>query len=191
MMEFLNQWWDALNFDLQIFYAVAIVSLIVLFFQTLLSLVFGFEEGIDASNLGDHDSGLGIFTVRGVTAFFTGFGWTGVICTKLGLSLPVSVLLAILVGASLMSSLFLMMRAFLKLQSNGNLDYAQSIGQIATVYVTIPPSMKAGGQVQTLLQSRLTMAEAFQKGDIPILPGTKVRIMELISPSTLVVEALS
>lgn len=79
MPDFLNNWWENLNFELQIFYAIAIISLVALFFQIVLSLFFGMEHGADMPDVADHDSGMGIFTVRGVTAFFTGFGWTGVV----------------------------------------------------------------------------------------------------------------
>ena len=34
----------------------------------------GMDDG--GMDVGDHDSGMGIFSIRGVTAFFTGFGWT-------------------------------------------------------------------------------------------------------------------
>jgi hypothetical protein len=79
MVNFIQSWWDALNFDLQIFYGIAIIALIVLSFQMILTLFFGMDDGTDAFDIGQHDSGMGIFSVRGITAFFTGFGWTGVI----------------------------------------------------------------------------------------------------------------
>ena len=190
MSEFLNNWWENLNFDLQMFYAIAIISLVALVFQMLLSLVFGMDHGADVASVGDHDSGMGIFSVRGVTAFFTGFGWTGVVCTKQGLGLPLTLVIALVVGGGLMISIFLMMRGFMRLQSSGNIDYGNAVGQLGTVYVTIPPVQRAGGQVETMIQGRLVTTEALQKGSQPLQPGTKVKVVERIGSSTLIVEPL-
>lgn len=190
MPDFLNNWWENLNFELQIFYAIAIIALIALFFQVIMSVVFGMEHGADVANVGDHDSGMGIFSVRGVTAFFTGFGWTGVVCTNQGLGLPVTLAIAFVVGSGLMIAIFLMMRAFMRLQSNGNIDYGNAVGQLGTVYVTIPPVQRSGGQVETMIQGRLVTAEALQKGSQPLQPGTKVNVVARIGSSTLIVEPL-
>ena len=190
MPDFLNNWWENLNFELQIFYAIAVIALIALFFQVIMSVVFGMEHGADVANVGDHDSGMGIFTVRGVTAFFTGFGWTGVVCTNQGLGLPVTLAIAFVVGSGLMIAIFLMMRAFMRLQSNGNIDYGNAVGQLGTVYVTIPPVQRSGGQVETMIQGRLVTVEALQKGSQPLQPGTKVNVVARIGSSTLIVEPL-
>lgn len=61
MSDFLNNWWEALNFELQIFYGIAIISLVALIFQIILSVVFGMDDGVDTASVGDHDSGMGIF----------------------------------------------------------------------------------------------------------------------------------
>lgn len=190
MPDFLNSWWEALNFELQMFYAVALIALVALFFQIILSVVFGMEHGADVPDVGNHDSGMGIFSVRGVTAFFTGFGWTGVVCTKQGIALPITLAIALAVGGVLMIGIFVMMRSFMRLQSNGNLDYANAVGQLATVYVTIPPVQRSGGQVETMIQGRLVTAEALQKGSQPLQPGTKVKVVARIGTSTLIVEPL-
>ena len=190
MPDFLNNWWENLNFELQIFYGIAIVSLVALFFQVIMSVVFGMEHGADVPDVGDHDSGMGIFSVRGVTAFFTGFGWTGVVCTKQGIGLPVTLAIAFAVGSGLMIGIFLMMRAFMRLQSDGNIDYGNAVGQLGTVYVTIPPGQRSGGQVETMIQGRLVTAEALQKGSHSLHPGTKVKVVERIGSSTLIVEPL-
>jgi membrane-bound ClpP family serine protease len=190
MVNFIQSWWDALNFDLQIFYGIAILALIVLCFQMIMTLFFGMDDASGGFDIADHDSGMGIFSVRGITAFFTGFGWTGVICIKGGLALIPTVAIAFGVGFSLMLIIYLMMRSLMRLQSNGKLDYSSAIGQIATVYVTISPVQRAGGQVEVMIQGRLTTAEALQKGSQPLAPGTKVKVVDKIGSSTLIVEPL-
>jgi membrane protein implicated in regulation of membrane protease activity len=190
-MQILQMWWDSLNFELQCFYGIAIVSLFSLFIQMILSLFMGLGDEAGALGAGDHASGLSIFSVRSVTAFFVGFGWTGVICTKAGYGLPLTLVLSVFAGALLMAAIIFMMLSFIRLQSSGTLDYANAVGQIGTVYVTVPPGQRSGGQVEALIQGRFVIAEALHRGAEPISPGTKVRVVEKIGASTLVIEPLA
>lgn len=173
------------------FYGIAIISLASLVIQIVLSLFMGMDDGLGDIGHADHSSGLSIFSIRGVTAFFLGFGWTGVICTKAGMGLPLTLVLAVVVGGVLMLAIFLLMLCFLRMQSSGTLNYDNAVGQTGTVYVTIPPGRKSGGQVETMIQGRLVTAEALQTGDDALAPGTKVRVIEKIGSSTLIVEALN
>lgn len=188
MNEFVTGWWDSLNFGLQVFYGIAIISLCSLTIQILLSLFAGMDDGLGDSG---HGSGLSIFSIRGVTAFFLGFGWTGVICTKAGMNLPLTLVLAVVAGTALMMAIFLLMMSFLRMQSSGTLDYGNAVGQMATVYVTIPPGLKTGGQIETMIQGRLVTAEALQRGEETLAPGTKVKVVERIGTSTLIVEPIN
>jgi hypothetical protein len=62
---------------------------------------------------------------------------------------------------------------------------------MGTVYVTIPPAQKSGGQIETMIQGRLVTTEALQKGDEALAPGTKVKVIEKIGTSTLIVEPIN
>lgn len=194
MPDFINNWWDALNFDLQVFYGIAIVALAALILQLVLTAFTGMDDlgagDMDVGSFHEHDSGMSIFSVRGVTAFFIGFGWMGVILTKRGFGLPMTLLISLAVGVALMIAIYLMMRSFMRLQSSGTLDYGNAVGQMGTVYLTIPPVQRAGGQIETMIQGRLVTAEALQKGTHPLKPGTKVKVVERIGSSTLIVEPL-
>lgn len=186
-------WWQGLNLELQIFYGIGVIALIALVIQFLLLGIGGVDEVGDfgdAGGLSDHGSGLGIFSFRGITAFFLGFGWTGAIALKSGLSVAVAIVLGFLVGTVLMIAFFLLMRSMMRLQSSGTLDYRNAVGEVATVYVTVPGSGKGGGQVEVMIQGRLSVAEALHRGESPIVPGTKVRVVEMLGRSTLVVEPL-
>ena len=192
MPEFITAWWDGLNFELQIFYGIAIISTFVLVIQLVLTMFVGLDGDMDFDSGDfdsvDHDSGLGIFSFRGINAFFVGFGWTGAVCILRGLSLPVSTVLALVVGLALMMLIFVMMRSMMRLQASGTLDYGNAVGQMGTVYVTIPPADSGSGQVETMIQGRLVTAEAIQRGDAAMKPGSKVKVVERIGTSTLVVE---
>ena len=190
ILAMMELWWQALNLELQIFYGIGILSLFALAFQMAMLLFGGFDDHGDFSDVGDHASGLGIFSFRGITAFFLGFGWSGVIALKAGHSLGVAILVGLLTGGVLMLGIFALMRSMMRLQSSGSLDYVNAVGEVATVYVTIPADQRGGGQIEVMLQGRLITAEALQKGTTTLSPGAKVRVIDLIGRSTLVVEAL-
>lgn len=191
----MENWWDALSLERQIFYAIGIVALFGLGLQIVIALAGGGEDHHDFSggggHLDDHNSGLGLFSVRGITAFFLGFGWSGAIALKAGYPLLAAIAVGFLVGGLLMGGIFLLLRTLLKFQSSGSLCYSNAIGEIATVYTTVPGNSKAGGQVEVMIQSRLITVEALHKGSASIPPGTKVKVTELLGNSALVVEPLA
>ncbi len=187
----MESWWDTLNVELRIFYGIGILSLFSLALQVVMALFSGLGHdhemtGHDA----DHSSGLGLFSIRGITAFFLGFGWTGVIALKAGWGLLGAIAAGIFVGFGLMVAIFFLLRTLLGLQSSGTLNYQNAVGLIGTAYTTIPADQKAGGQVEVLFQGRLTMAEALYRGQQPITPGTKVKIIDKMGHATLMVEPL-
>lgn len=183
-------WWQDLNLELQVFYGIAILSLFALVIQMAMLLFGGVDDVADFSDAGEHGSGLGIFSFRGITGFFLGFGWSGVIALKAGHSLGFAIGVGVLVGGLVMVGIFVLMKSMMRLQSSGSLDYANAVGEVATVYVTIPSDQRGGGQVEVMIQGRLITADALQKASASLSPGTKVRVIEMVGRSTLVVEPL-
>lgn len=183
-------WWDALQLEKQIFYGIGLISLALVIIQLFLSVIGAGIEHFDLPGSGEHGSGLGVLSIRSVTAFFLGFGWTGVICLNNGLSLPIAIAAAFAAGAALMIGMNLLMLGMLALQSSGTLDYKNAVGEIGTVYSTIAQDRKHAGQVEVMVQGRYITAEAFTSHHKALTPGTKVRVTELIGTSTLLVEPL-
>lgn len=186
----MTHWWDALQLERQIFYGIGLISLALLLLQLFLSMIGAGFDHADLPGNGEHGSGVGVLSIRSVTAFFVGFGWVGVICLNAGLSIPVAILAGLAGGAVLMIGTNLLMVGMLALQSSGTLDYKNAIGQVATVYSTIPAARTHAGQVEVMVQGRYITAEAFTAHPEPLRPGTKVRVTELIGASTLLVEPL-
>lgn len=187
----MTEWWNSLLIEKQFFYAIGLFSLAVLLLQILLTLLGVGHHDADFSGPGGHDSGIGFLTVRTVTAFFVGFGWTGVIMLNRGYS----VLAAIAAGAAT-GAVFLLATAFLihnllRLQSSGgNVDYNNAIGSVGTVYSTIPAAEAGGGQLELTIQGRLMMAEAYTKATWNLKPNSKAKVIALIGRTTLLVEPL-
>lgn len=201
----MGEWWGGLDFGLQVFYGIGILASIVLLVQLVLTLFgadadggdAGFDGdldlGADGGGLGDaveHGSGLHILSTRTVIAFLAGFGWTGVIVLQAGRGMASAVLIAVGVGIILMLSVFWLMRGLYSLRQSGTLDYRNAVGQVATVYVRIPPAGQGTGQVQVLVQGRLATVAAAGRGAEAIAGGEKVRVTGLAGANTLEVEGL-
>ena len=188
----MTNWWNSLLIEKQIFYAIGLFSLAVLLLQILLTLVGVGHHDADFSGHGDHDTGIGLLTVRTVTAFFVGFGWTGAIMLNRGHSMPAAILAGAGVGAAFLLTTGFLIRNLLRLQSGGgNVDYNNAVGLVGTVYTTVPAAEAGGGQIELMIQGRLMMAEAYTKAGWNLKPNSKARVIALIGRSTLLVEPLT
>ncbi len=182
-------WWDGLTFEEQFYMGAALLASGVLVVQLLLSLL-GTGAIDDMPDLGDgmHSSGLGLFSVRTIAAFFAGLGWMGIIFLRSGSNSFIAASAGLISGLALMAGTIYLLRSFARLQDSGTLSYANAIGLHATVYVPIPPARGPGGQVEVVVQSRTVFAEA--RTDFPdgIKTGQRVRIVALDGPTTFFVE---
>jgi hypothetical protein len=188
----MTEWWNSLLIEKQIFYAIGLFSLAVLLLQILLTLVGVGHHDADFSGHGDHDSGMGLVTVRTVTAFFVGFGWTGAIMLNRGHSITAAIIAGTLTGAVFLLATGFLIHNLLRLQSSGgNVDYNNAIGSVGTVYTTIPAAEAGGGQIELTIQGRLMMAEAYTKATWNLKPNSKAKVVALVGRSTLLVEPLT
>jgi len=192
-MNMINEWWENLDFALQLFYGIGIVSTLILLVQTFLMLLGLDHSDMDLDtdfDLDAGDSGMHILSVRTVIAFATGFGWTGVICLKAGLAMWLSLLIAVVVGSVLMFSIFALMRFFYSMRQDGSVNYHNAIGEVGTVYLPIPPGGQKPGRIEVMVQGRLAVVEAFCKGDEKLENQSKVKVVDTVGERGLLVEPL-
>lgn len=107
------------------------------------------DGGIDLDFDGEVGSGISIFTVKGVTCFFTIGAWIGLIFSII---LPeswawVSVVPAFVAGVGAMYAFALAMKGLYSMQSSGNVNKESLVGLKATVYVSIQPSRTGRGKI--------------------------------------------
>lgn len=187
----MTAWLTGLSFEEQLYLSAALLASLVLIAQLVLTLlgagvIDDLPDGVDDP----HSSGTGIFSIRTIAAFFAGLGWTGIIILRHGGSSILAATLGAITGIALMTATILLMRSFSRLQDSGTLNYANAIGSIGTVYVTIPPARGPGGQVEVVFQSRTVFAEARCDVEGGLKTGTKVRIESLDGPTTFIVVPL-
>ena len=181
------EWWAGLALAFKFYYAIAIATSFFLALQ-LIALLLGVGDG-DMDMDADADGG-GVLSVRTVTAFLAGFGWTGALALEYGQPVPMATLLAVLVGGAFMALVVVLMRGLYGLRQTGTLDYANAIGEIGSVYLHVPAGMKGPGQVEVTVQGRLRVVQAFTRAEAEIPNGARVRVVGTMDRNTLVVEPL-
>ena len=185
-------WWNALS-DLEQFFAViAIPSTIILVIQTIISaFTFGGDSDVDTmdtdTSIELSDISFRMFTVRGFIAFFSIFGWSGLVMLKNQVPVGVSIFLAVIFGMLSMALVAYAFILFMKLQSNGALNINNAIGISGTVYIPIPPNRKGRGKITILVSERLSEFDAVTDEDLQISSELAVTVVAVTGENTLVV----
>lgn len=182
-------WWNALTGDLQVFYLIGIVSGAFLMLQLLLmTLGVGLDFDIDFDSA---DSDIGFLSLRSLTAFFFAFGWTGVLMKEGDNSTAVSVVVAVVVGLAVFFIVALIWRRFARMNESGSLDYHSAIGVNGTVYVPVAANRAHPGKVEVMVQGRMRVIDAYTTAPDELPAKTRVKVTELVDPTTLMVEPLA
>ena len=204
------EWWDALTSLERFFAMVAVPSTLLLIIQTVLMLFglgshghdahldidrsgFDHDGGFDLDDSHDmhfeHDHGLRIFTVRGMVAFFSIFGWCGLACLQGSLGVPFVMIFSILAGLASMLSIALLLKAALRLQSDGTVRLSNAVGKSAEVYIRIPARRAEHGKVNLTVQESFIEADAVTDEETDLAPGREVTVVGLANQNTLLVAA--
>lgn len=154
----------------------------------LVMLFLGHDGDAHPHDAFDGSGELPVLSLRAIIAFFVGFGWTGVAALRAGYSVPVATAAGLGVGGGFMLAVALLMRVLYGLQQSGNIDYRNAVGSHAKVYSQVAPRMERAGQVEVLVQGRLRVVEAMTKADRALPAQSRVKVVDLIDPTTLLVE---
>ena len=190
LMKMLEWWLNLEPEGMQTFVTIGIASSTVLFLQMIFILMGGAFDIPDFDLDVGEGGATGMFSIRGIGAFFTGFGWTGAAMLAGGNSLLMSVLAATLVGVAVLVGFVALMHWLYSLRSEGTKDYNNAINQIGSVYVPIPPRRQGLGQIEVLVQGRTRTVRALSDNEERIENRTAVKVVELVDERTLLVETL-
>ena len=134
------------------------------------------------------DSGLRLFTLRGLVAFFAVMGWTGLTLSRHGMATSLTVILALLAGFGALLLVAYVMKWLYKSQNSGNMDLRNALGVSGTVYITIPPARQAQGKVNIMLQGQYSELSAVTDHETPIATGTEITVVGISGANTLVIK---
>ena len=174
---------------------VAVPASLILLIQTAMT-IFGLSGEIDVDFDGDGDvdisgeTGMTLFSIRNLVAFFTFFGWSGLWMLSTSLSPLLTAILSILVGIVFMiisMSLFFLVS---KMQRNGTVQLKNAIGKIGEVYIPIPANRKNYGKIMIVIQGTLSEVEAITDEYTDIKTGTQVEVVKVEGNSKLLVKKI-
>lgn len=138
-----------------------------------------------------HDAYLSfkLLSFQGLTAFFMMFGLVGLAMSRQSGQGPMlSLAAATAAGLATVWLIGLMFRKAGSLQSSGNIDMHNAVGQEGEIYLTIPA---AGiGKARVTIQERLRIYDAISKDKTEIKTGQRIRVAEVTPQDMLVVEKL-
>ena len=193
------QWWNSLDLFARVYALIAVPATLVLILQTLL-LFFGFgadEDGIDLNGNDQIDTpgdgggdGLVLFSIRGIMAMLCVGGWSGLALYASGVNRPVTVIVSLVCGIAALFVIAYLMKAAMKLQSNGAIQLGTAIGKTGRVYIPIPPRTQGSGKITLTVQERFIEADAVTTADRKLRTGEVVRVVATDETGLLVVEPL-
>jgi hypothetical protein len=193
-----GDWWSSLNGTQQIFWGISIIFSVLFLIQFVLSLIgldFEGETDFDVSTDTDTDHGYSLdpsftlFSVRSIIAFFTFFGWTGVLALNAGLGTTMAVISASVSGFMAMAIVGYMMYLFSKLGESGNVDLNEALFQTGEVYLTIPAGKRAVGKIHINIQGTMKEMDAITEGKT-LATGATIRVVEVVGENLLLVESV-
>lgn len=177
---------------LKTFWYIALGVSILFIIQTVMTFA-GVDgtDGIEADFDGDMDTDVHgpfqFFSLRNLTNFLLGFGWTGVAFYSMWENKFLVVLLATLVGVSFVAFFFWLIEQMKKLAQDNTMKITEAIGKTASVYLTIPTGGK--GKVHVVIAGATRELEAIaSNGSIPT--GSSVVVKEVVDGHTLLVEKI-
>ena len=171
------------------FVGLGAVSSIILFLQMIIILIGGSDLDFELGEVGEGGA-TGIFSIRSIGSFFTGFGWTGAMFLQNQHSVGVATLAGTIVGSLILAGFLGLMRWLHSFKTDGTVNYENAIGNVGTVYIPIPPKRKGMGQIQVDVQGRLSTVDAVSDSEEKIENRTPVRVDSLVDARTLLVKTL-
>lgn len=132
----------------------------------------------DGSNPSDFGT-MQLFTLQGIMTFLCVFGWTGVICTSLGLHVAIAVIIALVLGFLAMLGVAKVLQLTRKLTQDGSLDVRRLLGEKGRVYIPIPANESGEGKVTIAAGERFIELSAVTDEQEAIPTGTQVRIIDV------------
>jgi len=190
MLASLLESWGGLTTAAQVYFSIGLLAGAVSLILGVMSAV-GLEhhDVVDLPDtLGWDAGGGGIFSVKPLTGFLLGFGWAGGIASSAGLGLVASVAVALGTGAAVMGLVVALLRLLLGMRSDGTVRIADAVDAPGTVYVGLPPSRQAGGQVTVHFRGRQETYQALNASDRAIPSGERVRVVAVLDGQTVLVE---
>ena len=97
-------------------------------------------------------------------------------------------LIAAISGFAMMLCVAFLLRAVMRLRSNGTADNRNAVGVSGKVYLTVPASRKGEGKVNIMLQGAYVERNAVTDESDPIPTGSEIIVVGVSGETSLVVK---
>ena len=180
---------DVTGLDL-LFASAALIGGILFIAWFFLLMVGGLAGGIlDGVGI-DVDMGADLsfkaFTFQGIIAFILMFGLVGLALSRSDQGDMMALFAGTVAGGASMWSMGKMFQAFHSVQSSGNMDIENAVGQDGTVYMRIKPGEV--GQVQVSIQGALRTLDAIASdASLYIKTGATITVEKIVAGRMVVV----
>jgi membrane protein implicated in regulation of membrane protease activity len=152
-----------------------------------------FESDVDSDiDLDSHDGhfnidpGFTLFSVRSIIAFFTFFGWVGVITLHKGMDLKLVILVSFFAGLIALFFVAFVLFQLIKLAEEGTVDMEEALGKYGKVYIPIPEKRTGTGLVNIELSNKIMELRAITDGD-RLPTGTIIYVFKILEDNVLLV----
>jgi hypothetical protein len=154
------------------------------------------EFGHDAGHALDHDHTqgdahehgsswfIGVLTFRTIVAALTFFGLAGMFGNASDYTPTTTLLIAVAAGTAALFLVAWMMRALVRMKSEGTIRIERAVGANGTVYLTVPANKSGIGKVTLNIQERTMEYQAVTSEQNELPTGAKVVAVAVIGPGT-------
>ena len=197
----ITTWWASLSVAMKILWGVTLTASLIFIIQSILTFIgadagdggidtdvdTGFDtEAADAAVEG----GTNLYTFRNFVNFILGFGWSAILLQERITSIPVLIIVSVIIGAALVTLVMYLFKWLSGMQQSGNINlFKAAVGCNGSVYLTIPGQRQGEGKVQLSINNSVREYNAVTDGDT-LKTGTQIRVVEVLSPETVLVEPL-
>ena len=199
-------WWTSLSVIMKVLWGITLAASLIFVIQTIMTFLGadaggdfdmdaggldGMDSGLDDGSGMEMGSGMNLYTFRNLINFLIGFGWSMILLQNSIASKAVLVIISLLVGLSLVALVMFMFKWLSGMQQSGNINvYKSAVGCQGKVYLTIPGERAGEGKVQITINNAVREYSALTDSDT-LKTGTPIKVVEVLSPSTLLVEELN
>lgn len=189
-------WWADLGLFMQIIWGVTFAATLIFIIQSVMTFigadggeVSDFDAAMDDPMAADAmDGGTNLYTFRNLINFALGFGWTVIILHGKIRSTLLILLIAIVVGAALVTAVMYLFKFLSAMQQSGNVNVQRdALGCTGSVYLPIPARREGEGKVQISIAGSVREFDAVTEGE-ELETGTLIKVIDVINPRTLLVE---
>lgn len=187
------EWFTSLSGSEQLLWGVALISTIIFLFILVTTFIAGDSDihgadmDVDTSVETDFGAGFQFFTFKNLVAFFTIFGWAGIACLDAGLSLNLSLIIAVICGLLMMFLMSLLFYYMNKMTQSGTLEYKNAINAIGEVYLEIGKNRSKMGKVMIRVQGALREMEALTDHNENLKQSTIIKVASVTDNGILIV----